>query len=181
MKILVIHNFDSHERFESLMNEFKNQNIRDFKFIDAVHDVHSAKRGINQAHKNCIRYAKSHLLDEVCIMEDDVAFTKNDSFQYFLGKKPLDFDIYLSGIYLGDIDEDNRVKDFCGLHCYIVKSKFFDKFLSANDDEHIDRALANLGDYHVCNPFAAIQYNGFSYNTKMDMNYDDLLKNRELY
>jgi hypothetical protein len=41
--------------------------------------------------------------------------------------------------------------------------------------------LSNLGKYYVCNTFIAIQYNGFSYNTKMDMNYDDLLRERELY
>jgi hypothetical protein len=114
-------------------------------------------------------------------MEDDVRFTNPNSFKYFLENKPKDFDIYLSGIYIGEILEDNSVKSFTGFHCYIVNERFYDEYLSVPDDEHIDRALSNLGKYYVCNPFIAIQYNGFSYNTKMDMNYDDLLRERELY
>ncbi len=43
-------------------------------------------------------------------MEDDVRFTNPNSFKYFLENKPKDFDIYLSGIYLGEILEDNSVK-----------------------------------------------------------------------
>ena len=114
-------------------------------------------------------------------MEDDVHFTNPDSFSYFLRNKPLDFDIYLSGIYIGAIREDQTVDNFTGFHCYIVNSKFYDTYLNTPLDEHIDRALGGLGRYVVSDPFIAIQYNGFSYNTKMEMNYDSLLEGRKLY
>jgi hypothetical protein len=77
--------------------------------------------------------------------------------------------------------KDNSVKEFSGFHCYIVNKKFYETYLSLPDDAHIDRALAGLGKYYVSSPFIAIQHNGFSYNTKMEMNYDDLLIGRELY
>lgn len=180
MKIAVIHNFDAGERFDRLMNEFKTQGIKDFQFFNAIHDTTSVEKGINLAHKQCIRYAKENKLPEICVMEDDVLFTNPDSFNYFIKNKPKDFDIYLSGIYVGDI-EDNIVKVFSGFHCYIVSERFYDTFLSVPDNAHIDRALGGLGKYIVCNPFIAIQYNGYSYNTRMEMNYDSLLENRKLY
>ena len=181
MKIAVIHNFDSGVRYDMLMQEFKTQQIKDFQFFEAIHDINSVKKGINLAHKQCIKYALDNDLPEICVMEDDVHFTNKNSFSYFLENKPQDFDIYLAGIYLGEILADNSVKDFAGLHCYIVNKRFYETFLSVTDDEHIDRALAGLGKYYVCSPFTAIQHNGFSYNTKRDMIYDELLKDRKLY
>lgn len=181
MRIAVIHNFDAGDRFDRLMKEFTVQNINEFRFFNAIHDTNSVARGINLAHKQCVRFAKEMQLPEICIMEDDVRFTNPGSFKYFIQNKPSDFDIYLSGIYVGDIQEDNSVQVFSGFHCYIVAQKFYDIFLSVPEDAHIDRALGGLGKYIVCNPFAAIQYNGYSYNTKMDMNYDSLLEDRKLY
>jgi hypothetical protein len=181
MKIAVIHNFDSGVRYDMLMQEFKTQQIKDFQFFPAIHDINSVKKGINLAHKQCIKYALDNDLPEICVMEDDVKFTNKNSFSYFLENKPQDFDVYLSGIYLGEILEDNSVEEFAGLHCYIVNKKFYETYLSIPDDAHIDRALARLGKYYVSSPFIAIQHNGFSYNTKRDMIYDDLLKDRKLY
>lgn len=181
MKIAVIHNFDAGDRFDRLMNEFKTQGIKEFSFFPAVHDTTSVAKGINLAHKQCIQFAKDMGLPEICVMEDDVQFTNLDSFSYFLRHKPEDFDIYLSGIYVGDIQEDNTVHTFSGFHCYIVHNRFYDKYLSTPLDAHIDRSLGGLGKFVVSDPFVAIQYNGYSYNTKMDMNYDSLLEGRKLY
>ena len=169
------------ERLVRLLNELESNNINNFELWEGTVDQYSTKRGINKSHKQIVEYAKLAKWDEVLIMEDDVRFCGKDAFNYFLDNKPQDFDIYLSGIYLGEILPDNSVKSFSGLHCYIVHSKFYDTFLSTPDDEHIDRALANLGTYKVCNPFAAVQYNGFSSNTKKEENYDELLKSRSLY
>jgi len=181
MKIAIIHDFNANDRFDRLMLEFQSQGIKEFSFFPAVHDSQSVKKSINLAHKQCVQFAKDTGLPEICIMEDDVKFTNKDSFSYFLQNKPKDFDLYLSGIYVGEIKEDNTVDVFSGFHCYIVNQKFYDKYLDTPDDAHIDRALGGLGKYYVCNPFVAIQYNGYSYNTKMDMNYDSLLEGRELY
>lgn len=181
MKIAIIHDFDHHERFKRLTEQITEQNVQSFKFFPAIHDPHSTRKGINLAHKQCVQWAKDNQFKEVCIWEDDVKFTHPTAFQYFLDKKPIEYDIYLSGIYLGDILPDSTVKSFSGLHCYIVQNKFYDTFLSLPDDEHIDRALSGLGKFVVCYPFAAIQFNGFSYNTKTDMDYDYLLEGKEFY
>ena len=141
----------------------------------------SVKKGINLAHKQIVEYAKLKEWEDVLIMEDDIRFCGEGAFNYYLENKPKKFDIYLGGIYLGEIDEENKVKSFSGLHCYIVHSRFYDKFLSVPDDEHLDRILANMGEYYVSNPFTSIQYNGKSSQTKQEENYDNLLNGRILY
>jgi hypothetical protein len=120
-------------------------------------------------------------LEFTIIFEDDIKFTDIGAWDYFLANKPKSFDLYLGGIYLGDILPDNTVKSFTALHCYIIHCKFYSTFLSTPDNIHIDNSLANLGDYHVCNPMVAIQYGGYSSNTGKDETYDNLLQNRVLY
>ena len=181
MKIIVIHSFEANDRFDRLMKEFVSQEIKNYVILPAIHSMESSQKGINLAHKQCVKYAKEKGWKEVCIMEDDVKFTNSGSFKHFLETKPKDFDVYLSGIYAGEIGLDNLVNSFSGLHCYIVNERFYDKFLSIPSNVHIDRGMANLGKFYVSYPFTAIQYNGYSYNTKMDMNYDSLLEHRELY
>lgn len=181
MKANIIHCNYYQDRLARLVDELDKNGIKDFELWDGIVDPKSNQKGINQSHKQIVEYAKLADWDEVLIMEDDVRFCGEGSFQYFLTNKPQDFDIYLSGIYMGEISENKTVKAFSGFHCYIVNSRFYDTFLSVPDDLHIDRALANLGTYKVCYPFAAIQYNGFSTNTKREENYDSLLDGRELY
>lgn len=138
----------------------------------------SIKASINAAHKNIVRFAQFAGWKEVCIAEDDLEFTSPCSWQHFMKNKPKEYDLYLSMVYLGQPDENNIVKDFTGMTMYVVHSRFYDIFLSADPDEHIDRALAGLGKFVVCNPFVAKQSNGFSSNTGKMENYDELLKNR---
>jgi hypothetical protein len=181
MFIGVIHNPDNTERHERLLAELSAQGLTDYQIFPAIHDIRSVKRGINLAHKYVIEYAQVAGFEEVCVMEDDIRATDLDSWNFFLANKPEDFDIYLSGIYLGDINPDNTVREFSGFHCYVVKSKFYEAFLSVPDDEHIDRALAGLGRFVVCNPFAFIQYDGVSSNTGKYESYSRLLQGRNLY
>lgn len=181
MLIGVIHSEDRYDRLKQFQSDFREQGIEDYLVFPAIFET-TPQHGINKAHKQVIQYAKDYGFSEVCVMEDDVRFTHPNSFSYFLQNKPQDFDIYLAGIYLGEIDKNKRIKnDFAGFHCYIVNEKFYDTYLSVPDTEHIDRALEGLGDYYVCHPFAAIQYNGFSDNTKRKMSYDFLLERWELY
>lgn len=63
-------------------------------------------------------------------------------------------------IIYGNINLDNTVNDFSGLHFYKIKNNFYDTFLSTAEAKDIDRSLANKGKYIVCNPFSAIQHNG---------------------
>lgn len=168
------------ERLPRLMKELETQAISNYELWDGVF-LPSIKKSINRAHKQIVEYAKLAEWEEVAIAEDDIRFTHKNSWGYFLEQKPPDFDIYLSMIYMGEMDEAGMVKDFRSMTLYIVNSRFYDVFLSVPDDEHIDKALAGLGKYIVCRPFVALQYNGFSGNTGKNEVYDSLLGGRELY
>jgi hypothetical protein len=115
------------------------------------------------------------------ICEDDVHFTAKGAFDYFINNKPNDFDIYLGSINDGIIKKDDSVDDFSGTTIYIVKERFYDIFLALPEHLNIDRALSNKGKFIVCNPFIAIQHNGYSDNTKRFYNHEEYLAGRNLY
>lgn len=163
-----------------LQEELKNQGLLDFELWDGIY-LPSIKRSINLAHKQIVEFAMVAGYEEVAIAEDDIKFTNPNSWRYFLDQKPSDFDIYLSMVYLGQPDEKGIVKEFTGLTLYIVAKRFYEKFLSTTEDEHLDVALGGLGKFVVCQPFVAIQYNGWSSNTGKLEEYDSLLKDRKLY
>lgn len=167
------------QRLPKLLEGLNRQGITDYEFWDAIY-LPSVKAGINAAHKQIVEYAMAAGWEEVCIAEDDLQFTNENSWNYFFGNKPPDFDIYLSMVYLGQPDENNIVKEFTGLTLYIVKSKFYETFLSVPDDDHIDHLLSKTGGkFVVCKPFIAKQFNGISSNTGKWEEYDHLLRNRE--
>jgi hypothetical protein len=168
------------ERMPLLRDELERQGVVNYMFWDGIY-LPSVKQSINAAHKQIVEYAKLAEFSEVLIAEDDFIGTHKNSFKYFLSKKPRTYDMYLSQVYLGDIDENNRVKSFTGMTMYFVHEKFYDTFLATDPHDHIDRSLDGLGDYHVCNPFAFIQRNGWSSNTGKSENYDTLLRSRNLF
>jgi hypothetical protein len=108
------------------MEQMKSQGLgeSDYELWDGVF-LPSIKASINAAHKQIVRYAQLAEWEEVCIVEDDLIFTSPNSWRYFLDHKPTDYDIYLSMIYLGEIDENNIVKDFTGLTLYVVMILFY--------------------------------------------------------
>lgn len=163
------------------MKELEVQNISDYVLWDGIYKYDSAKENINAAHKQIVEYAQLAGWDEVAIGEDDLRFFAPGAWDYFLANKPKDFDLYLSSIYMGDIKEDNTVDYFCGFGLYIVHSRFYDKFLSVDRHEHIDRAMKGLGKFVVCNPMIAEQTDGFSSNTGKDEKYHHLLNGRNLF
>lgn len=168
------------ERLPLLNEEIQRQGIANYKYWNGIY-LPSIKASINAAHRQIVEYAKIAEFSEVLIAEDDFVGTHKDSFKFFLSQKPKDYDLYLAQIYLGDIDDNNMVKDFTGMTMYFVNARFYDKFLNVDPEEHIDRALAGLGDFYVCNPFPFIQRNGFSSNTGKKENYDRLLSSRKLF
>lgn len=164
-----------------LHNELVRQRISDYEFWDGVYVPHSIKAGINAAHKQIVRYAQLAGWEQVLIAEDDFEGTHHGSYQYFISTIPKQYDLYLSMIYMGDIDENNCTKDFSGMTLYSVHSRFYERFLNVDPEEHIDRALKGTGKFVVCSPFTFKQRNGFSGNTgKMEV-YDSLLGGRILY
>lgn len=163
-----------------LLEELKRQKIDDYELWNGIY-LPSIKAGINAAHKQIVEYAKLAGWEMVCIAEDDVVGTHENSWDYFLSQIPKSFDLFLSMVYLGQPDGNNRVKEFTGLTLYIVHSRFYETFLNTNPNEHLDRSLDGLGEYIVCSPFTFIQRNGVSANTGKHEEYDSLLANRKLY
>lgn len=169
------------ERLPRLLKELQTQGITDYELWDGIYLPHSIKASINAAHKQIVEYARLAEWDEVGIAEDDIKFTHPKSWEFFLNNKPNDFDIYLSMIYSGEIDENNQVRKFTGMTMYAVSSRFYDAFLSVPDDDHIDQLLAGKGKFIVCNPFVAVQYDGFSSNTGKNEVYGTLLQGRNIF
>lgn len=175
----IIHNPLRHTRFITLSYELYQQQITTYLIWPAIHDS-PACRGVAKAHKQIVSWAKEQGLHQVTIMEDDVKFPGVNGYKWYLDNMPEDFDLYLGGIYRGEIIE-GKVKDFSSLHLYTIRSNFYDKFLSVDESKHLDTGLAGLGDYHVCYPFAAIQYSGYSDVERGPTNFEGLLKNKLIY
>lgn len=186
MKAHVIHMPHRTDRMNNLMRQFEEQNITDYKIWDAIVHPMVTHVGVAKSHKMIVEFAKQNHLPEVLIMEDDVCFSAKGAFDYFLANKPKDFDIYLSSIYHGLLNENNTVDDFCGLHCYIVHERFYDTFIDLpiqkdGSEMHIDRAFMNIGKYIVCDPFIAYQLDGYSDNKKGMGTYKHLMAGRKFY
>lgn len=183
MKLNIIHLPYRMDRFVTLQRELKAQGIKDgeYEMWDGIVNKSIPFKGISQAHKRIVNDAAMKKLPKVCIAEDDIKFCDKGAWQYFLDNEPSDYDLYLASVYTGTLDANNVVKDFSGLTLYMVHQRFYATFLATNELNHLDRALFKRGKYVVCNPFAAIQYNGLSDNKKQIMNYDSYMIGRELF
>lgn len=168
------------ERTEKLLSELNRCGITDYTLWPGVF-AGSVKKSINLAHKEVVKWALENDLDEVVIAEDDLLPTHPNSWKYYLDNRPLVFDLYLSSVFLGDVDNDNRVKEFTGLTLYTISKRFYVKFLMTPDDEHLDHALVGLGDFRVCPKFCFIQSDGLSSNTGKWETYTQFFQNREMY
>jgi hypothetical protein len=177
----IIHLQHRADRMELLLDQLEQQNIKNYKIWNGIVNPKIIAKGISQAHKQIVRFAKENQLPEILIAEDDLKFTTKNAFSFFLKNKPSDFDIYLASIYLGEIKEDNTVDDFSGLTFYIIREDYYDTFLSTPEHDNLDRLIKYTGKFIVCNPFTVIQQNGFSDNVGMYCNYDALLSGRKLF
>ncbi len=175
----IIINPDNPRPKDNLYLELDQQGIT-AKFWVCVPDRNNVVRSINLSHKQIVSFAKDHLLPEICIMEEDVMFPAQDGWRYFLDNKPHEFDLYLAGAYgLNDAAFTRILKkpgavavhNFAGLHCYIIRNTYYDKFLSLDENQHIDNQ-PGMGRFFVCAPFAALQRPGYSYNAKRTVDYN---------
>jgi hypothetical protein len=181
MRLNIIHIPQRTDRMKLLQQELYFQGVQDYRLWDGIVDPLLPYRGISKAHKQIVRHAKENSLPEVLIAEDDLHFTSKNAFQFYLENKPSDYDIYLGGIYSGNLDKERTVKDFSGLTLYSVHQRFYDSFLSISEDQDLDRALCNKGKFSVCYPFVVTQHSGFSDNVKKYCDYDKLLLGRALF
>jgi hypothetical protein len=131
-------------------------------------------RNISRAFKKIVSYAREERLPFITIGEDDMLLTSTTAWAYYQQHIPEDYDLYLGGIYAGRID-GNRVTDGYSGHTLItVHERFYDFFLSANEDEHLDRWLGKFCRekiYAVTTPFVIKQLGGYSESHKRMQNY----------
>jgi hypothetical protein len=163
---------------ERLIREFSEQGIIGYKFWDAIVLNNSIVDSIAASHKMIVQDAKDRGLKGCIIAEQDLTFTCPTAWEYFIGNKPKEFDIYLASTYVLPVS-NNKI---CGFHLYIIHEKFYDTLLSVSNGQHIDTACCNLGgDFKFCYPFPALQRAGFSANSKTEVDYNSLLKPEDIY
>jgi len=188
----IISLIERQDRRDELLIELDKQGIADYKFWNGIKNKHYPKLGILQAHKQIVRFAKENNLPYVQIAEDDMCFFGKDkgAWEYYLSQLPNDADLFLSMLYVGDIDKDNRITSICsGFTMYTVFERFYDTFLSAPEDNggvHVDRYITGLHEdykFYVCNPFTTYQSGSSSDNTKRKTreDYSPLLRGRNIY
>lgn len=168
------------ERHDRLTREVRAQGVESIRYWDGIY-MPSVKASINAAHKQIIRYAKLAEWDRVAVAEDDIRFSAPGAWQYYLEQMPSDFDIYLGMVYLGEPDHNGLVESFTGMTLYTVHQRFYDKFISVPDHDHIDRLMSGLGRFVVCSPFVCDQYDGHSSNTGKYEEYGPLTRNRQFF
>jgi hypothetical protein len=89
--------------------------LKTYKIWDGVKNDKRPFKGIANAHKKIVEYAKKNKLPCIMIGEDDIKFTTAGAFKFFIQNIPEDYHIYLSGITYGKLKADNTVSDFSGL------------------------------------------------------------------
>jgi len=195
MLTYIIHNIENTARRERLMKELEVQTqhceeMLDAEIVKAIMVPKFPQRGISQSHKMCVQKAKDAGAKEVCILEDDVWFVCDKSFKRFLTEyenMPADGDLFFAGCYDGVFQPitdtlAHATEKLSGLHCYIVKEKFYDKFLSADETYNLDFWLTvpNFGNAksYCTYPFVALQHDGYSDNTKTVTKYNQHIGRR---
>ena len=157
------------EKYEPLIGELRRQNITSYVIHPATVLKHSVVESINASHKKLVQMAKEAGLPYVIIAEDDLMFTADGAWKYYLDNMPQSFDLYLGCTYVKPFSL-NKV---AGFQLYTVHEKFYDTFLSVSDKVHIDTAMDDLGgDYHLCQPVVALQRPGFSSNNNAYADYN---------
>ena len=163
----------------TLYAELDRQGI-DAKIWQGIHLPNDVVKGIGLSHKQIVQFAVDHHLPQICIMEEDVWFPANDGWLYFQQNIPEDFDLYLGGAYGLNHTAHNHIQNnpgaveinnFAGLHCYIIRESYYERFLNLPENKHIDDQ-PGLGRFYVCAPFAALQYPGWSSNARQMVDYN---------
>ena len=181
----IIHDFSRADRMENILKQAEEQIIV-ILLCPAYTKEATPVIGCAKSHKAVVRFAQSEKYPMVLIMEDDVEFTAPGAFKHFLLNIPMgEFDIYTAGVY-GDVKvkfghKSNSEQGFdiiidriSGTHCYIVHSRFYDKFLTLPDNEHLDQSISAAADtIYMCHPMAALQMPGYSDIAKAVVNYNN--------
>lgn len=186
MMLNIIHDIRRLDRFVMLQQELAEQEITEYKIWDAIIET-PAKKGCSRSHKRIIQWAKDNNETEVIIGEDDMHFGRHEkiikgAYKFFLDNKPKEFSIYLAGVYDGKIESDNSIKTFTSTTLYICHNSFYDKFLSANENNNIDWWISKFGGgkYFVCNPMVVRQHDTVSAHNSF-INHDSHLRKYKFF
>lgn len=184
MKVFVINLAKRTDRLESFTKEAKEQGF-EFEVQPGVIFKHDRKKGITISHKACVQKAKDLGLPMVAIMEDDCRFFGIWAWDYFLSQIPESFDLFMSMVYVGSFEKNNRINSVCsGMTGYIIHERFYDRFLSLPDSCHVDREITKYHkeyEFFVCEKFVCEQSGVFSDNSLTTCDYSPLLKGRKIY
>lgn len=161
-------------REDSFMEQIKIQGIKSFKVWNGIYDPVDTISAISRSHKLVVRHAKENELSRVIIAEDDVLFTKEGAWDYFLKSIPTECDMFLGHVYDGLWHPNGKLRgQFSSMSLYCVNSKFYDYFLSVPENKHIDLVMNNSWrhDIRVCLPMVCRQMSGWSDNMKKNVDY----------
>lgn len=167
----IIHLAARTDRMETLCGELAAQEITNYRIWPGIIGVPTYK-GVASAHHQIVAFAYQQQLTSVVIAEDDIQFTARGAYRYFLEHTPTHYDLYLGGITWRSPGDEKRTEKFAGLTLYKVQQRFYQTFLSAGLDDHLDRSLSGLGTFRICDPLVAKQYPGYSDNEGRYVNYE---------
>ena len=96
MDLNIIHDDRIIGRLDPLIEQCEKYGIT-YKVWPAIIDKKTVLQNITASHKMIVQWAKNNGLKEVCIAEDDLEFTCDDAWRYYLECKPEKFDVYIGG------------------------------------------------------------------------------------
>lgn len=175
--------YSREDRLLGFCNEAKVQGFG-FKLWEGVQSHLTPAQNINESHRRIVQDAKDNNYEMCFIAEDDCRMSAPGAWKYYLSQMPKTFDLYFSMLYSAEIKENRIVNGFSGMTLYCVHNRFYDFYLSAPPNVHIDRWLgifAHEKEYYVCSPYIARQCGGFSDNLKMNQNYYEYEKDMIFY
>jgi len=162
------------DRLLSVSKQAKQQKFA-IKFWEGIQEKNVMPfKSVSKAHKQIVKDAKDNNYESVTICEDDIKFSCPNAFDYYISKMPEQYDLFLGMVYSAEINEGRIMNGFSGLTLYTVHNRFYDEFLAANPNDHLDRYLGNTAyknKYYVCEPFVCYQSGGMSDNLRIKMDY----------
>ena len=186
--LTILHLQRRQDRMPNVLKQLEQQQIDFYSIheaIDATEFKMPVKKAITQGHKRIIQSAKNNNLPYCIVAEDDLVFTGNGAWNYFIGNMPESFDLYFGLIYQGTVENNRVLNGMSGvMTLYVVHQRFYDFFLSIPDDCHVDRELGQTAykhEYYVSPKICVVQSGSYSDNLRRSMNYDVYLDGKEVY
>lgn len=180
MIVNIIHCPDRKDRHELLLKEIEQQKF-EYRIWECIKKFPKPKQNIREAHLQVVRWAKENSQEEVIIMEDDCHWVVPGAFDYYISKKPISYDLYLSSVMWGRLNADNTINDYAGNQGYMIHQRYYNTYLESDPNRDIDRAQKGRGIFKVCNPFATMQAETLSDNTKKIHRQAKLYLNKVIY